>query len=83
MKRRIILPVAAVLGVAGLLGAAPAEALPACGYSKSCITEYYTDKWLSPSGMVGMRGVDCGNRTVSWGVVTPHSKFVQKTCLNN
>lgn len=81
MKRRIILPVAAaVLGVAGLLGAAPAEALPSCGYTKSCITTYYTDSWLSNA--VGQRGVACGNRTVSWGVTTPYAKYAERTCLN-
>jgi hypothetical protein len=83
MKRRIVLPVAIMLGVAGLLAVAPAEALPACGYTKKCVTTYYTDRTLSPQLVVGMRGVDCGNRTISWGVVTPHSKYTESACTIN
>lgn len=80
MRRRIILSTAAMLGVAGLLGTAPAEALPSCGYTKSCITTYYTDSWLGSA--VGQRGVACNNRTVYWGVTTPYSRYTERSCLN-
>lgn len=79
MKRRFQILVVAMLGIAGMLPAAPpVQAASGCGLWFYCQYNWYTDS--SWTALVGQRTTYCGGASTFWGEVTGFRETISYDC---
>ena len=78
MLRRALISAMIAAATAAALPAAPAQAVPSCGFTESCLTNYYSSSTYTT--VVGQYLIDCGNVKSMWGRTTPYQRYFNSPC---
>ncbi len=78
MIRRVLIVAATVLGVAGVVPAVEAQAIPACRSGYTCLYQWYADP--GHTVFTGYLSIDCQGHSDSSGDRSRYLDFNQAPC---